>query len=85
MYVYHAVTISRERTGSKAGGRTTGTAEPNHRRRPTGRQRNGQQETRPEAAFPYIPGNGIHRRPPTTPDCLIYTCEHNYPYLLFPY
>ena len=34
-----------------------------------------------QADKPYIPGNGIHRIPPTSPDCLIYTCEHNYPLL----
>ena len=34
-----------------------------------------------QANKPYIPGNGIHRRPPTTPDCLIYTCKHQYPLL----
>ena len=54
------------------------TKSPQEAGRPTAEQeRNG----RPEAAFPYIPGNGVHRRPPTAPDCFIYTCEHEYPSL----
>lgn len=66
------------KTGGKAGGRPTGTGRTITAaggRRPTAEQeRNGGR--RP--LFPYIPENGIHRRPPTAPDCLIYTCEHEY-------